>query len=273
MRRAWIWTKRFAGDLNGTSGAAGLGGLLMSGASLTTQGLASLSLLTVGTLIASGAVISSAIRSYPRDLLATKWMLGKEVAIENIENLDPRPLRIGVIGLSGAGKSTLKSSICSLPRLKAVTTVLHATVSSLRNSPSTYIAMLDGAGDNVGHQFDIAEQSDIVVVLVDHNSSDSSAELDQERLRNHFEFLKQLRFRLKAKRQERPLKELLLLVNKRDLLPESGEASAVAVRFRAELQAWTDVGYASKVSCRPHSNNSVDDLIAIEAIFKAHVVA
>lgn len=158
------------------------------------------------------------IRPNPGDFLITP--------IENINALDefdPPPEKIGLCGATGSGKTMLLWSVARKPFTDEElisTTETTALILHTNKGHNSFAAFLDGRGQELVQQLNILANSDDVVLLLDHNISENSKQLDNSRLIKHQEFLEQLFPGLKKNQK---LKRIHLVLNKSDLWKHSSE--------------------------------------------------
>jgi hypothetical protein len=82
-----------------------------------------------------------------------------------------------------------------------------------------FVALIDGRGavvDSRRQQFSIADQAQILLVVLDHNRADNTSEISPARLEEHSEFMSQLRGHMKQRQQKEKLK-IICCLNKSDL--------------------------------------------------------
>lgn len=124
--------------------------------------------------------------------------------------------RVGIIGISNVGKTTLAENICRIRNKGSVTQGAWAYISNLSSSKKKFVAILDAAGQSPSLQNDMALESDILLVIFDHNSSSESGSINKNRIESHKVFIQLLIDRFRTSSITR-LKTLYLIMNKRDL--------------------------------------------------------
>lgn len=148
--------------------------------------------------------------------------------------------RIGIIGVSSVGKTTLAENICRIPNKGSVTQGAWAYISNLSSSKNKFVAILDAAGQSPSLQIDMALESDILLVVFDHNVSSDSNVIDKKRIESHKTFIDLLIDRFKNSSNNR-LKTLYLIMNKRDLWQKNenrkSEIKQVMDNFEQEFKS------------------------------------
>jgi len=196
------------------------------------------------------------LSSYLRDT-----PLGTPLPLRDVATISPPVRTLGIIGPSRAGKTTLKNRLAFQPRPAERTQSITAYIVSPPTTPPTYVALLDGGGEKLSQQFAIAEHSDHLCIVVDHNASDVDRTVQASRMAENAEFLKQVRHHLVECRAPRK-KRVELLLNKRDLwdLSAPEEKQSFLAHGASEAQKWTDANLAERVEWYPHSNEIGDDI-------------
>jgi hypothetical protein len=257
LQRFW---PRLVKQLNVTAGIAGLAALVLTIAGLIVPGVARITLIATGIAIAAVTLIVGIVRAFPPALRDPAAVLGQELEVADLGNLDPPVPAVGLIGDRGVGKTTLKGRLLQLPQETPITERVTARVGVVINNPPTYIAILDGRGISLYDQFKVAESSDIVVVLFDHNDIDK-IHPNEDRMKQHVNFGVQLRDDLKA--NPKPGRRIHILLNKRDRweLASGEQQKELRDFFDTEVSRWRDA--FDEVTCAYHSNDITMDTIAL----------
>jgi hypothetical protein len=271
VKRRWsVWPKRAAAELNGVGGVASVGGAALGFAGwslLAGSGAAALS--GIGAVITVGAFGYALYRSVPPKLTPVEAMVGKVIPLEDLEKISPTVLRLAVIGPSMVGKTTLKDHITFSPTAAVRTQQVTAHICNLQTAPVAYIAILDGGGEKFAQQFMLAEVCDCLCIIIDHNSSDADAIVDDRRLSEHTYFMNQVRLYLDEKKIG-PKKWIRILINKRDLWARASQIDRdKLLRFyEREVQQWKLGNRSSTIEARPHSNSERLDVAEIVELIK-----
>ncbi len=276
-KRRWSeWPGKFVSELNGTSGLAGFGGALLTGLSFggLTAASGALAVITggVGIVIMGGAVLVAGAKSLPPKLIHPSDVVGQDQTIEDLVKIDPKPFAVGIVGPSQAGKSTLARRILQQPQPAKVprTQGVHCHVAALQTAPLTYVAMVDGPGNQYAMQFSVVEHSQIAFVLLDHNSGDGAAHIDTNRVKDHQHFQEQLRHYLVAKGQK--LRWVHIILNKQDLWHQVDHQNLL--RFlEDETKQWRNSNLSMRVTSSVHSNESPADIASLLSEIKTFVAS
>lgn len=141
-KRRWgLWPSRIAGELNGISGVAGVGGTAMGVAAWTAlAGAAATTLMTGGATLAVGAVGYAIYTAVPPKLRSPEDVAGKTIDLNELADVDPPILRLAVVGPTRAGKTTLKNRLsfawvgdCSPIREARIAEAFRRCAPDLRN--------------------------------------------------------------------------------------------------------------------------------------------
>lgn len=270
-KRRWSqWPKRSVEELNGVSGVAGVGGAAIGIASLSLlAGTAAFALTGVGAVITLGAIGYAVARALPPPMKLPEDLVGRKVAIKELDNVFPPVRRLSIVGLTQAGKTTLRNRLAFIPDPPSRTQQTSAYVTSLQTAPEAYLAILDGGGDRFPQQFSIAGQCDCLCIVIDHNRSDSETRVDADRLKEHESFLKQIRHYLDE--SGAPSKAWIqFLFNKRDLwaLADPAQIAEFSRFCNDEVERWRQGRRATVVDARTHSNDIPADVAQFMALLR-----
>jgi hypothetical protein len=185
---------------------------------------------------------------------------GKELPIADLQTINPRIAALGIVGVGSVGKTTLKARLLQMPSPDHPTQTQRVTihVSALLRDPATYLAIVDGAGESAWQQGEIAEHSDILLVLLDHDDI-AGPQLNEDRIRSHEQFGRQLRDQLTNHAHWRGPVHVLL--NKSDLWEraEKEPKQRLLGFFAREAEKWK-TAFGDDVTSAEHSNDSADDI-------------
>jgi len=262
-RRRWSrWPSRIASELNGMSGVAGVGGTAMGVAGWAgVAGTTATVLMSGGAALAVGAVGYAVYKAVPPVLRTPEDVVGHTIDLSELDDVDPPVLRLAVVGPTKAGKTTLKARLSFKGTPDERTQKVTAYVVSVPSNPPRYVAILDGGGERLAQQFKISEPADCLCLILDHNISDTDTTIDDERLKEHTEFLTQIRYHLKDARGPRK-KWIEILINKRDLWEQASDEQKDAFKqfYVEEVGKWSADLFSDSVASNPHSNEIPDDI-------------
>jgi len=255
MARRWkTWPQRFGKALTETGGVVGLVGIGISAVGAT---VATPIVIGVGGATVGGALVYAACRGIPPKMLSATDLVGIIIPLEALDRIDPPILKLGIVGYTQSGKSTfLKNALQKVPEVER-TDKVYAVVITLQTSPPTYVALLDGDGEQLPQQFEVAENADFLLVFVDHNYGDDTTAKSKARIGEHNSFLKQLEFYIKKRE---PLPRLHIVLNKRDLWEKSKNANDLQEWFSDHVRQWKKVRIAENITSDVHSNMLSNDV-------------
>ncbi len=273
--RRWTdWPARTVKELNGVSGIAGLGGIAIGAGSLTfLTGAVALTLTGVGAVVVVGAVATAVVKALPDPLTPASDLVGQVVELDRLLNVLPPIPKLSIIGPGLAGKTTLRNRLAfefspleRTQQMSAYIVLLPATP----NSPAKYLAILDGRGDRFSQQFELAEASDCLCVVIDHNESDSDTSIDAARMETHRDFLDQIKHHLDQSHAGSK-QWVHFLINKRDLwISAPTQERTNLINFcKDEADSWRKEKRAQIVDFREHSNNSQEDIARFMALLRS----
>lgn len=248
-QRRWnTWPKRFGKALTDTGGVVGIVGIGISAVGAT---VAAPIMIGVGGVTICGALIYAGCKGIPPKMLSAAELVGTYVPLQALENIHPNILKLGILGYTQSGKTTfLKHALQQMPD-KVRTSKVYAAILALQITPVTYVALLDGDGEQFAQQFEVAEQADFLLVFVDHNHSDDKVGRSKERIEDHDRFLKQLEFHISRRK---PLSRLHIVLNKRDLWEKSKNSIELKEWFEDHVQQWKKANIAKEITSEVHSN-------------------
>lgn len=263
MPRKWKdFPERFGKEANSTSGVAGLAGL---GVTAIGAVVAAPVVTVIGVAVALSVTGWCAYKSIPPKMRLAQNVAGKVVRnLSELSLIHPPPKRIGVLGPTRVGKTTLLSHLQMQVHPGARTESPYACVVAIPGS-SAYVALIDAAGQQYSQQFKVYDESDAVMVLLDHNESDASQDAIEVRLASHRDFLAQLTgHKLSSGREPA---EIHFLMNKRDLWEPGKNAEELGVWFQGLVEGWR-ANTRSTVTSATHSNRHPDDLANVASILR-----
>lgn len=142
--------------------------------------------------------------------------IGEQLSLEDLEgqcfHFVPK---IGIVGAASVGKTTLIENLVGEENTKYVTYDRSGYIYLLDSRADRFAILLDGQGQSRAQQTDIAKNSEILIILFDHNDSDQHSKVSDDRLKEHRDFLTVLIDRLRTSRHHP--RQVLFLLNKQDL--------------------------------------------------------
>lgn len=254
-RRQWKkWPSRFGKALADTSGVVGLVGVGITAVGAT---VAAPVVLALGGATIGGAVVYAGYRGIPPKMLVASELAGSNVSLDALKDIDPPILKLGIVGYTQSGKTTfLKQSLQKSPKTTR-TSKVYAAIMALQTSPTVYVALLDGDGEQLPQQFEVAERADFLLVFMDHNQGDKKVAKSKERIEEHDRFLKQLEFHIKKGGTHA---RIHVVMNKRDLWEQSKSADELLKWFGGHVNQWERVGVAAEITSDVHSNIIAADI-------------
>lgn len=266
MSRRWRrWPGRFVSEANSASGLFGIGG---AGIAATGAVLAAPVVLGLGAALAVGVTVVCAYRAIPPQAFQAADLIGDRITdLSMIEQIDPRPSRIGFVGISRVGKTTLLSNlVAERPPANVRTEDPYATLMVIPGRPPRYAALIDAAGQQYSQQFQVVDEAEHLIVCLDHNSSDAEGSVIEERLRSQDEFLGHLAGHLKGRPGR--LRAIHLVLNKRDLWEQTDHAQRARSWVDAQVAHWRMLP-GIKVTSAIHSNFNAADTTALVEVLRA----
>lgn len=264
-KRKWSsWWKRIVEDVSVPEVFIGLVSL---GLVLSTQPVFKIP----GILASIGIAVFILIRSFPERLLSTAALASSQEAIslDKLGQLDTSVIRIGTVGEGQTGKSTFLNNALLISSEPPKTSHVSVRIVSLPNeSPPVFCALVDGDGSQLTQQFEICDNSELLFVFLDHNTSDSSGEKSDIRLGEHAKFLTQLRSHLNRDKMKNP-NQIHFILNKRDLWQANEAIERDMVGWFCDIASeWRSFGMAQTVAASQHSNLNASDVRKLLQLIK-----
>lgn len=259
VRRWSSWPKRFGEEANATSGIFALGGAGVAAGGLI---FAAPAVAIGGVVLFAGTAVWCAAKALPPQQRAPQHAVGDK--FENLAELRqfaPPLRRVGFLGASKAGKTTLLMHVIAQKAPSDVRTDdPYAMVTALVGKPPRYFALIDAAGQQFSQQFKVADESDYLIICLDHTSDDHISTTSADRLRQHEIFLQQMLGHLKT--SGKSPSALHFLLNKRDLWQTSSDRVDLERWFAEQVDQWSIIP-GLKVTSSHHSNFKADDITAM----------
>lgn len=190
------------------------------------------------------------------------------ISTQDLALVRPKPVRLGVVGIGDSGKTTLLRALELLPAPEERTRGSHAILTRLPASGQR-IALIDGQGDDPTINVAVAEQSDVLLVVLDHSEGPKTVRPDHGRLNRHKEASEKLRIDLSS-RVHRPSRHVHVLMNKRDLWERSKQKGVVEGLLRSEHEKWRTTA-GNLVTSASHSNNLQPDIATLTERVRQHI--
>ncbi|WAF75210.1 GTPase domain-containing protein [Aeromonas dhakensis] len=209
------------------------------------------------------AVIIAAYCSFPPKLKSASEFVGHDISIDVLHDIFPPILKVGIIGSTQSGKTTFLRQVLQQDSETTRTNKVYASIVALQTTPTKYIALLDGDGEQFSQQFKVAEHADLLLIFLDHSLGSVSTQKSKNRIEEHDKFIKQLIFHIKNGR----IKRAHVLLNKRDLWEATDDASELKQWFEAHIEQLRTLGSIEFVTFDYHSNLISSDVGKIMRIF------
>lgn len=271
MKRPWkLWPSRFKEELNSIAGVTGIGGLVTTAAGMTILvGTIGSIVSGIGIFIASGTVVYAGFKAIPAKRNTAESLIGKNLKVTELLNIHPPVKRLAIIGPENSGKTTLKKNLAFEPHHYQRTQTVTAQVVTIPNSPTMYLAILDGAGEWYNQQFEAAKEADFLCVILDHNYSHTDSSLSTERLNDTKRLLQQVRKILADSHLKRKV-WVEILVNKKDLWENASqlEVNDFMQFCNEEKSRWENANLADVVNINHHSNGRTSDIARFMDLLK-----
>jgi len=216
----------------------------------------------VGLVIMGAPLLWALWRARPPELLDASNLVGTELEVHQLDNVyQPLP-KLGVVGPVEVGKSTLVNNLRQKPAPGERTQVVRAYVTSFQTTPTRYLAIVDGGGDPLAQQFNVAAPADVLFIVLDHNLSDEEETVDRGRVNSCKYFAQQLRGYLRTERSNNPVGWVHVLMNKRDLWENAPRSDQQQIQelLEEEVAAWQNSNLTQRVTSTPYSNSYTGDV-------------
>jgi hypothetical protein len=219
-------------------------------------------LVVGGVLLAGGAILAGAYKA-----LRPKSREKADDMKMELKELDNKYWschihRVGVIGIKRSGKTEIKTKLRHFLKTGERDTK-NIETHILKADDGIFVALVDGQGaerQERSQQFEIVDQADVLVIVLDHNDSDVSRDIDRARLREHDRFLQNIQDRFKKYPDKD--RRVIFVLNKRDLWSQVNDPSFTSW-FQTHVQQWSDkpesVGEAS-MEMSTKQENDIKDL-------------
>lgn len=242
--------------LTATNAIVGIIGVLISatGASMSAQNL-----LISGIIIVVLTFLYAIFRSIPPKLKSASDFVGRNISIDELQNISPTMLKVGIVGSTQSGKTTFLQEILQQVPEPIRTNNVYASVVALQTTPPKYVALLDGDGDQFSQQFEVAENADFLLIFLDHSLGSKNIEKSTDRIKEHDVFIKQLISHIKKGR----IKRAHVLLNKRDLWESTDDAYTLEQWFNTHIERLRQLGCIENVKHELHSNLISSDVSKI----------
>ena len=288
------WSKYPGGILKAYNGGKSGAGIVIGGAILAIAAIPGFVFATpffiVGGAIGSIGLLAGLWEAVPPEYREAANLVGKYEILENLKDIDPPLFKVGIIGLSGAGKTTLIRKFCRIPDSNLVqgktkgkvTQKLYVYIAALtipsgddKRAKPKYLAFIDAPGEEEPNQLQVAEASDFLCVVVDHNNccdnNNKDYLINPVRLEEHKKFVKNVSLYLKNKRRENPISCIHFLLNKRDIWENNNSVDEIVTLkewFQEKVRDWKTAIFVkdNNLSNSYHSNESSDDFSKFEEI-------
>jgi predicted GTPase len=208
-------------------------------------------------------------KSWPAAIRPASEVFGKTLKLEELATIDPAPLKVGIVGPAYSGKSTLLRGIAALEQIRERTVGVSAVVVPIPSLQGQAVCLIDGGGQYFADQFRVAEAAEILIIVLDHNQSETENRLNHDRLKEHTDFGNQLREHL----GRFPKKNMVIvLANKADVWENLHQADVNILKsyITAYGQLWQLSNTSSYCYTLDHSNRKTDDMNAIQRMLKKH---
>ena len=267
-KRRWSeWPRRVREELNSVAGFIGVIGIVIVAAEgiFKTGGV----LLVLGPI--GGVMFVYAIwKAIPPAMRNASDLVGDPLDLTELANISPPIRKLAIVGPTRTGKTTLKNYLQFQLSPNERTQAATATIVPIPTNPVTYLAVLDGGGEQFAQQFRIAESADHLCLVIDHNSSDDDPKVTNERKTETMQFMEQIRGHLIE--TESPTKIWVkILVNKKDLwesLPDKDKKPFIDF-VEEETKKWKNGNFSKDVLMVPHSNQDPDDVARFMDVLKS----
>lgn len=133
---------------------------------------------------------------------------------------------ISVVGKGSVGKTRFVNNLCQITYKNEYTQGRHAYIKKFRNKNNRgeVWGVLDGKGQHIPGQNDNAIIADILIVLIDHNTSNTDISIIGSRIEEHKSFVEILNHRITSTKEQK-IGKVFFLVNKSDLWRQNSPKS------------------------------------------------
>lgn len=275
LKRTAIWLSLYAkglwDELTHQSGALAVAALIVTAGALTDKVPARPILLTLGWLLAATATILALHRSRPDFPKSIKNAAtsGADIPLEELSLYKDIP-RVAIVGVPSVGKSTLKDWLLNEEHVDEVSSSTGGRAIRLGRDDKSIAIVLDGPGGSIQRQYDMAEMSDVICVVLDHSIAQDGM-VSEMRLGQQANFFGEMRSVLSAEWQKVPPKKqgvkVHILLNKSDLWKQSGPDGQRRLFdfLESERIAWASTRHIEPVTVAHHSNTLMEDMINVRS--------
>jgi len=262
MSRKWkTWPKRFTKEIENTSGMFALG----SSAAALVGAFVAMPLVILGSVGLGGVLFYAGLKSIPPKVRSSSELIGSQLLLEDLSEIDPPILKLAVIGATQSGKSTFLAALQHSARAPTRTNRIYAEILTLPGSTPKFVALLDADGQEFYQQFEVIKKADFIVFFVDHNISSTEKNRAVERLAKHEEFKSQIEPVL---RERKTSLRFHLVFNKRDLWEDSENSTELQKWFETQCLDWEKILKNDTFTFSLHSNKSVSDTAEMMEIIR-----
>jgi|GEM_PF-7019744 GTPase SAR1 family protein len=196
---------------------------------------------------------------YVRRTELLQSLSGEKIPLSFLKSKLPFLKRISILGIGNVGKTTLVENICRNENQNTLTQGSGAYITNFSNKLNKYAALLDASGQSMSLQNDIALEANILIILLDHNSSSVDRKINQARMDKHDDFLLLLKDRLQTK--EHSPSWIYFLLNKDDLwsMLSKNERQMLTGWFEKHVSDFKSLFPRTEVSHSKHSNSKTSD--------------
>jgi hypothetical protein len=218
----------------------------------------------VGLTFLGGSALWAGFKSWPPKYNEPSDLLGKDLTLDELKEVDPPVFKLGLVGPSESGKTTLLSRIGhqKSPRPEDRTQRVYARIFAVNKNPLGFLAVLDGSGLALHQQFKLIEHADFLCIVLDHHQADDVPIFEESRLKKHDDFLDQVQTYMLENKNE--VKYINILLNKKDLWQNRPENAPLLTWFDHKPDAWKKTFPKIDVKDFKVSNNTADDVVALE---------
>lgn len=187
--------------------------------------------------------------------------VGSKILISELEDIkDINIKKISIVGLGNVGKTTLIENICDAPNTDTRTTGRGAYIHNFSKNSFKIGAILDASGQSQSLQNGLAIKSNLLIILIDHNSSRTDTKLSNDRISKHKDFLNLLLDKLNN--NEHKPEWIHFLLNKEDLWSNmnNNEKKALKKIFKNQIKIFkTFFGQKVNITNSFYSNEKTNN--------------